>query len=137
MGVPYGVRDGEKFDVFGAESLPKGIQINYACHKSYYTKLYLDAPVFVYIHGGYWQALDRSISSYSVAPLHKAGNVVVIVGYELAPKGLLLRCLNILVQINHVIICPYLFKVEVEDIVLEIQAAISAILKWAAERGSR
>lgn len=95
LDIPYGVREGEKFDIFGAEELPK------------------DAPVFVYIHGGYWQALDRSISAYSVAPQHKAGHVVAIIGYELAPK------------------------VNLKEITLEIQLAVSAILKWAAERGSR
>lgn len=52
-----------------------------------YSPFFIDAPVFVYIHGGYWQALDRTISSYCVTPQFKAGHVVAVVGYELAPKG--------------------------------------------------
>ena len=70
----------------------------------------LDAPVFIYIHGGYWQDLERCISSYCVAPLYAAGNVVVVVGYDLTPK------------------------VEMNDIIAEIQTAVSTVLKWASER---
>lgn len=95
LDVPYGIREGEKFDIFGANSLPQ------------------DAPVFIYIHGGYWQDLERCISSYCVAPLYEAGNVVVVVGYDLTPK------------------------VELNDIVGEIQTAVSTILKWAAERSCK
>jgi len=73
-------------------------------------ELLLDAPVFIYIHGGYWQDLERCISSYCVAPLYEAGNVVVVVGYDLTPK------------------------VELADIIGEIQAAVSTVLKWAFER---
>lgn len=92
LDVPYGIREGEKFDIFGANTLPQ------------------DAPVFIYIHGGYWQDLERCISSYCVAPLYAAGNVVVVVGYDLTPK------------------------VEMNDIIAEIQTAVSTVLKWASER---
>merc|ERR1712071_366202 len=95
LDVPYGTREGEKFDIFGANTLPQ------------------DAPVYVHIHGGYWQDLERCISSYCVTPLYNAGNIVVIIGYDLTPK------------------------VQFEDIIGEIQSAISTVLKWAADRGSR
>lgn len=42
---------------------------------------------FVYIHGGYWQDLNKDISAYCVEPLVNAGIRVVIPGYDLAPKG--------------------------------------------------
>jgi len=42
---------------------------------------------FVYIHGGYWQELNKDISAYCVEPLVNAGIRVVIPGYDLAPKG--------------------------------------------------
>ncbi|CAM4026719.1 alpha/beta hydrolase [Bordetella muralis] len=43
------------------------------------------APVFVYIHGGYWRALSKNESS-SMAPAYtKAGAVYVALNYSLAP----------------------------------------------------
>ncbi|MVW80891.1 alpha/beta hydrolase [Bordetella sp. 02P26C-1] len=43
------------------------------------------APVFVYIHGGYWRALSKNESS-SMAPAYtSAGAVYVAVNYALAP----------------------------------------------------
>lgn len=42
---------------------------------------------FVYIHGGYWQELNKDISAYCVEPLVNAGICVIIPGYDLAPTG--------------------------------------------------
>jgi len=47
----------------------------------------LGAPIFVYIHGGYWQHLSLEMSSFMAKTFCQAGAVVVAVGYELAPKG--------------------------------------------------
>ena len=47
----------------------------------------LDAPLLIYIHGGYWQELDRKISSYLVKPFFQNGVRVAVAGYDLAPKG--------------------------------------------------
>lgn len=44
-----------------------------------------DAPVFVYIHGGYWQKLNKSISAYCVNPLVTAGIKVIVLEYDLCP----------------------------------------------------
>lgn len=41
----------------------------------------------MYVHGGYWQELNKDISSYCVEPLVNAGIRVVIPGYDLAPTG--------------------------------------------------
>lgn len=65
----YGETERQKVDIFGVEILPG------------------EAPIFVYIHGGYWQDLSRELSSYVAPPLCKAGAVVVIVGYDLAPTA--------------------------------------------------
>jgi acetyl esterase/lipase len=46
-----------------------------------------DAPMLVYVHGGYWQELSRDISAYCVVPQYKSGIRVSIVGYDLAPTG--------------------------------------------------
>jgi arylformamidase len=42
-------------------------------------------PLLVFIHGGYWQALDRKDFSFVAEPLVRAGAAVALVGYDLAP----------------------------------------------------
>lgn len=44
-----------------------------------------DAPVLVFLHGGYWQALDRSWFSWIVPAFLKHGVSVAIPSYDLAP----------------------------------------------------
>lgn len=39
----------------------------------------------MYIHGGYWQKLRKSISAYCVAPLVAAGIKVIVLEYDLCP----------------------------------------------------
>lgn len=41
--------------------------------------------MFVYIHGGYWKKLRKSISAYSVDPLVSAGIKVIVLEYDLCP----------------------------------------------------
>ncbi len=43
------------------------------------------APVFVFIHGGYWRALDAADSGFMAAAMTQAGICVVAVNYALAP----------------------------------------------------
>jgi arylformamidase len=63
--VAYGKAPGEKLDVFHGA-----------------TK---DAPVVVFIHGGYWRSLDKSDHSF-VAPAFTAkGACVVVPNYDLCP----------------------------------------------------
>jgi arylformamidase len=64
--VPYGDAGSEKLDIFGA----RGVR---------------GAPVLVYIHGGYWRALDKADQSFVATPFVKAGGVVVLPNYALAP----------------------------------------------------
>lgn len=40
----------------------------------------------MYIHGGYWKKLSKSISAYCVDPLVKAGVKVIVLEYDLCPK---------------------------------------------------
>lgn len=42
---------------------------------------------FVYVHGGYWQELNKDISAYCVEPLINAGIRVIVPGYDLVPTG--------------------------------------------------
>jgi len=65
LDLAYGPREREKIDLFGAG---RG-----------------NAPVHVYIHGGYWQRGDRRIYSFVADGLTAAGVNVALVGYELCP----------------------------------------------------
>jgi arylformamidase len=42
-------------------------------------------PLLVFIHGGYWRALDKGIFSFIAAPFNAAGVAVAMIGYDLAP----------------------------------------------------
>ena len=68
-GLPYGSW-GEKLDVFGAQGHKKSRD---------------PAPVFVFIHGGYWRSLTRSDHSFAVEALVKAGACAVVPDYTLCP----------------------------------------------------
>jgi len=43
------------------------------------------APVHVFIHGGYWRALDKSFYSEMAVPMVAAGATTVLVNYDLCP----------------------------------------------------
>jgi arylformamidase len=45
------------------------------------------APCLLFIHGGYWQALDKSDFSFLVPAFQDAGIAVALVNYTLAPKA--------------------------------------------------
>lgn len=44
-----------------------------------------DGPAVLFIHGGYWQAMDRASSSVCAKGLNQAGASVGVVGYDLCP----------------------------------------------------
>uniref|UniRef100_A0A8C8VL48 Kynurenine formamidase n=1 Tax=Pelusios castaneus TaxID=367368 RepID=A0A8C8VL48_9SAUR len=67
--IPYGGGDGERLDIY----LP--------------TDLSGDFPLVLYIHGGYWQFLSKEVSGFAALPLVTQGVAVVVVGYDVAPKG--------------------------------------------------
>lgn len=43
------------------------------------------SPVLVYLHGGYWRALDKRDQSFLAPPFVDAGATVVLPGYSLCP----------------------------------------------------
>ena len=47
------------------------------------------APVFIFIHGGYWRALGKDDSTFMAPALTQAGAVVVVPDYDLAPAATL------------------------------------------------
>ena len=63
--IAYGDSPGQKLDIFPAKQQ--------------------DAPVLVFIHGGYFRALDKGQYSYMARPFVAAGYTVVLVNYDLAP----------------------------------------------------
>lgn len=67
MNIPYGDTFRQKLDIYGTNLKP-------------------DCPLFVYVHGGYWQMMDKWNSAYCVAPLVKQGIRVIVVDYDLCPQ---------------------------------------------------
>lgn len=63
--VNYGPGAGERLDIFPATQA--------------------NAPVLLYIHGGYWRALSKSESTFMAPALVEAGGCVVVIDYDLAP----------------------------------------------------
>ncbi|XP_068220095.1 kynurenine formamidase [Palaemon carinicauda] len=94
LNLSYGSGEKMVLDVFG-EDLPG------------------ESHVLIYVHGGYWQELSKQLSEYVVQPLYRSKIVVVVVEYELAPKG------------------------TVASIVEEVQGAILWTCNFAQARGSR
>jgi arylformamidase len=45
-----------------------------------------DAPLFFFIHGGYWRALDKNDFTFIAPPFVAAGIAVALVNYDLTPK---------------------------------------------------
>lgn len=94
LNVAYGSTEREKLDIYGID-LPS------------------DAPIFIYIHGGYWQDLNKDISAYAVESFYKKGIKVIVIGYTLCPNCSL------------------------KNIVQEIQVAFLSCLEYAKKCGSR
>jgi arylformamidase len=65
--VPYGPRPRWDMDLFGAGvgGRPR--------------------PLLMILHGGYWQAMDKSASSFLAPPFVEAGAVVAVANYPLCP----------------------------------------------------
>ncbi|WP_420102043.1 alpha/beta hydrolase [Bosea sp. (in: a-proteobacteria)] len=67
LGLAYGESERQRFDLFKPQEA-RG-----------------DALV-MFIHGGYWQALDRSFFSHMARGLNARGVPVAVVGYDLCPQ---------------------------------------------------
>lgn len=65
LDLAYGQSSGETLDIFPAARA--------------------DAPVLVFIHGGYWRSLDKADHSFVAPALTAAGACVVIPNYDLCP----------------------------------------------------
>ncbi|XP_042523119.1 kynurenine formamidase [Dipodomys spectabilis] len=69
LDVPYGDGEGEKVDIYFPDVVSEAL------------------PFFVFFHGGYWQSGSKDQSAFMVNPLTAHGVAVVIVAYDIAPKG--------------------------------------------------
>ncbi|MEO8858298.1 MAG: alpha/beta hydrolase [Burkholderiaceae bacterium] len=65
LDMPYGSAHTEKLDIFPTR--------------------HGNAPVLVFIHGGYWRALNKSDHSFVAPPFTRAGACVVVPDYSLCP----------------------------------------------------
>lgn len=77
LDVPYGPHGSETLDIFGPSSTPSPSASPAQKRRA--------APVLVYIHGGYWRALDKRDQSFVAEPFVQAGARVVLPNYALAP----------------------------------------------------
>ncbi len=92
LDLPYGDAPSERLDVFRTAGAAK-------------------APVFVFIHGGYWRALDKRDHSFVAPSLVDAGAMVVVPNYALCPA------------------------VRIDDIALQLTRALAWVWRHAAEYG--
>jgi arylformamidase len=91
LDVRYGREPGETLDVFPSKQP--------------------NSPVLVFIHGGYWRALDKADHSFIAPALVEAGATVVVPNYALCPK------------------------VTIEAIALQLTRALAWTWRHAAEHG--
>jgi arylformamidase len=68
LDLAYGNSPGERLDIFPASAPAPG-----------------GAPLIAFIHGGYWQALDKSDFSYLAPAFVEAGIAFASLNYDLAP----------------------------------------------------
>lgn len=68
LDVPYGAGPFETLDIFPGSGRIAG-----------------GAPVLVFLHGGYWRALDKADHSFIAPPFTQSGACVVIPNYALCP----------------------------------------------------
>lgn len=88
--IPYGDRPGMTYDIYGT-NLPE------------------NSPIFVFIHGGYWQMTSKSDNLFIVKPLVEAKVRVLMLGYDLCPS------------------------ITLEELYNEVEVALAKILSMAKE----
>jgi len=85
LDVPYGPTDSETIDIFRAQGRSKGL--------------------LVYIHGGYWRALDKKNFSFIAPTLVREGITVAVPNYALCPA---VQVEDIVMQMVQV--CAWLYR---------------------------
>lgn len=73
LDLAYGATEGQTLDLFPAALSPTGAGSE-------------PAPLLAFIHGGYWQSLDKGDFSYLAPAFVEAGIAFASLNYDLAPK---------------------------------------------------
>lgn len=77
------------FSALAREQLAGELSVHYGAHPDETLDIFPtsqpSAPVYFFIHGGYWRALSKDDSSFMAPAFTQAGAVVVAVNYSLAP----------------------------------------------------
>lgn len=74
--ISYGKTERQKLDLF----LPD--------------KAYVKPPLLIFIHGGYWQAMNKDYFSFIAKEINRCGTAVAILNYNLCPKVTLAEITN-------------------------------------------
>ena len=53
-----------------------------------------NAPLYVFVHGGYWQRGDKSVYSFVAESFVKSGIDVALIGYQLCPESSMTGIVN-------------------------------------------
>lgn len=73
LDLAYGASEGQTLDIFPANLVPAAAGSE-------------PAPLLAFIHGGYWQSLDKGDFSYLAPAFVEAGIAFASLNYDLAPK---------------------------------------------------
>lgn len=94
LNIPYGESARQKLDIYGV-NLPA------------------NAPIIVFIHGGYWQGMNKYTSAYAIKPYVENGAKVFVVDHDLCPD------------------------VNLEDVVEQFQKATEFIINRVSAEGAK
>ncbi|XP_030878906.1 kynurenine formamidase isoform X6 [Leptonychotes weddellii] len=97
--VPYGDGEGEKLDIYFPREVSAGrwpgrrsrsrAQLARPPGLSPHAFVFTASRFCLFFHGGYWQSGSKDTSAFMVNPLTAQGVAVVVMAYDLAPKGTL------------------------------------------------
>ena len=84
------LRDYATLSAQARSTLPCGLNVAYGEHPDetldiFFAQGNTKAPVFIYLHGGYWRLLSKDDSSFMAPTMTATGMTVVAVNYSLAP----------------------------------------------------
>uniref|UniRef100_A0A8C5VXG2 Arylformamidase n=1 Tax=Microcebus murinus TaxID=30608 RepID=A0A8C5VXG2_MICMU len=92
--IPYGDSTGETLDIYLPHKAPEGRRGGFGfCRRALGPApptrplAFTAFPVFMFVHGGYWQCGSKDESAFMVEPLTAQGVAVVTVAYDIAPRG--------------------------------------------------
>lgn len=77
LDLPYGTDPSARFDLFPAH---RPIAVDAARHAARSA-----TPCLIFLHGGYWQAMDKADSSFLAEPFVAQGIAVCVLGYPKCP----------------------------------------------------